>query len=142
MVSMKAISLQCDVSIATVSKALNGREDISEETRERICRVAKEMGYLPNSSARALKTNRTYNLGVLFADEANSGLRHSYFSPVLDSFRRGAEDGGYDITFISHHAGKEEMSYYEHSRYRGVDGVVIACAVSYTHLTLPPILRV
>ena len=127
MVSMKDISLQCDVSIATVSKALNGREDISEETRERICRVAKEMGYLPNSSARALKTNRTYNLGVLFADEANSGLTHSYFSPVLDSFRRGAEDGGYDITFISHHAGKEEMSYYEHSRYRGVDGVVIAC---------------
>lgn len=127
MVSMKDISLQCDVSIATVSKALNNRMDISKETKERICRVAKELGYLPNSSARALKTNRTYNLGVLFVDEANSGLTHSYFSHVLDSFRRGAEESGYDITFISHHAGKEEMSYYEHSRYRGVDGVVIAC---------------
>lgn len=127
MVSMKDISLQCDVSIATVSKALNNRMDISKETKERICRVAKELGYLPNSSARALKTNRTYNLGVLFVDEANSGLTHSYFSHVLDSFRRGAEESGYDITFISHYAGKEEMSYYEHSRYRGVDGVVIAC---------------
>ena len=127
MVSMKDISLQCDVSVATVSKALNGREDISRETKERICRVAKELGYLPNSSARALKTNRTYNLGVLFVDEANSGLTHSYFSHVLDSFRRGAEEEGYDITFISNHAGKEEMSYYEHSKYRGVDGVVIAC---------------
>lgn len=127
MVSMKDISLKCNVSVATVSKALNNRTDISDGTRERICRIAKEMGYLPNSSARALKTNRTYNIGVLFVDEANSGLTHSYFSHVLDSFRRGAEEGGYDITFISHHAGKEEMSYYEHSRYRGVDGVVIAC---------------
>lgn len=127
MVSMKEISLKCDVSIATVSKALNNRMDISSETKERICRVAKELGYLPNSSARALKTNRTYDLGVLFVDEANSGLTHSYFSHVLDSFKRGAEDNGYDITFISNHAGKKKMSYYEHSKYRGVDGVVIAC---------------
>lgn len=127
MVSLKDISRQCNVSIATVSKAMNNRGDISRETKERICKVAKELGYLPNSSARALKTNRTYNLGVLFVDEANSGLTHSYFSHVLDSFRRGAEEKGYDITFISKHAGNNTLSYYEHSKYRGVDGVVVAC---------------
>ena len=127
MVSMKDISSRCHVSVATVSKALNNRGDISDETKERICQVAKELGYLPNSSARALKTNRTYNIGVLFVDKANCGLTHSYFSHVLDSFRRGAEEEGYDITFISQHAGKNKLSYYEHSKYRGVDGVVIAC---------------
>lgn len=127
MVSMKDISSRCQVSVATVSKALNNRGDISDETRERICQVAKELGYLPNSSARALKTKRTYNIGVLFVDKANSGLTHSYFSHVLDSFRRGAEEKGYDITFISQHAGRNTLSYYEHSKYRGVDGVVIAC---------------
>lgn len=127
MVSMKDISSRCQVSVATVSKALNNRGDISDETKERICRVAKELGYLPNSSARALKTNRTNNIGVLFVDKANCGLTHSYFSHVLDSFRRGAEEQGYDITFISQHAGKNILSYYEHSKYRGVDGVVIAC---------------
>lgn len=127
MVSMKDISSRCHVSVATVSKALNNRGDVSDETKERICRVAKELGYLPNSSARALKTNRTYNIGVLFVDKANCGLTHSYFSHVLDSFRRGAEEEGYDITFISQHAGKSTLSYYEHSKYRGVDGVVIAC---------------
>lgn len=127
MVSMKDISRHCGVSVATVSKALNNRGDISQSTKERICRKAKELGYLPNSSARALKTNRTYNLGVLFVDEANSGLTHSYFSHVLDSFRLGAEQEGYDITFISKHAGKNTLSYYEHSKYRGVDGVVVAC---------------
>lgn len=127
MVSMKDISNACHVSVATVSKALNDRGDISKETKERICQVAKEMGYLPNSSARALKTNRSYNLGVLFADEARSGLTHSYFSHVLESFRQEAEKNGYDITFINNRANDGTFSYYEHSRYRGVDGVVIAC---------------
>ena len=116
MVSMKDISETCGVSIATVSKALNGRTDISTSTKERVLEVAKKMGYVPNSSARALKTNRTYNIGVLFADEARSGLTHSYFSPVLDSFRQGVEEKGYDITFLGRHVGKSELSYSEHSK--------------------------
>lgn len=128
MASMKEISELCGVSIATVSKALNGQKDIGEETKKRICKVAKELGYFPNSSARALKTKRTYNLGVLFVDEAQSGLTHDYFANVLNSFKKVAEEKGYDITFIS--AGKEgenRMSYLERCRYRGFDGVVIAC---------------
>lgn len=127
MVSIKDISIRCGVSVATVSKALNDHSDISESTKENIRRAAKEMGYFPNSSARALKTNRTYNIGVLFVDEALSGLTHEYFANVLDSFKVEAERNGYDITFINKHMGQKKMSYYEHSKYRGVDGVVIAC---------------
>lgn len=128
MASMKDISERCGVSIATVSKALNGQKDIGEETREKIRRVAKELGYFPNSSARALKTKRTYNLGVLFVDEARSGLTHDYFADVLNSFKKVAEEKGYDITFISVGTdGEGRMSYLEHCRYRGFDGVVIAC---------------
>ncbi|SHJ99011.1 transcriptional regulator, LacI family [Anaerocolumna jejuensis DSM 15929] len=127
MVSLKDISTRCGVSVATVSKALNNHKDIAEATKENIRRVAKEMDYFPNSSARALKTNRTYNLGVLFVDEAQSGLTHEYFANVLDSFKQEAERNGYDMTFISKHTGSMNMSYYEHSKYRGVDGVVIAC---------------
>ena len=70
MVSMKDISIACGVSVATVSKALNDHSDISEETKEHIRQVAKEMGYFPNSAAKALKTNRTHNIGVLFVDDA------------------------------------------------------------------------
>lgn len=128
MVSMKDISAVCGVSIATVSKALNDHSDIGKETKANIRKVAKEMGYSPNSAAKALKTNRTYNLGVLFSDMARSGLTHDYFSHVLDSFKRAAEGQGYDITFInSSSVSGRKMSYLEHSRYRGFDGVVIAC---------------
>ncbi|MBQ1520305.1 MAG: LacI family DNA-binding transcriptional regulator, partial [Clostridia bacterium] len=61
MVSMKDIARVCDVSVASVSKALNGHQDISAATRERILLTAREMGYTANSAARALKTNRSYN---------------------------------------------------------------------------------
>ena len=128
MVSLKDISNVCGVSVATVSKALNDQKDIGKETKERICRIAKEMGYFPNSAAKALKTNRSYNLGVLFVDEAQSGLTHDYFSHVLDSFKKTAEQQGYDITFINGcKTRKNRMSYLEHAKYRGFDGIVIAC---------------
>ena len=127
MVSMKDISKRCNVSVATVSKALNDHSDISVSTKEYIKSVAKEMGYFPNSSARALKTNKTFNLGVLFADAAGSGLKHDYFASVLDSFKVAAESKGYDLTFINCNHDSQNMTFLEHSRYRGVDGVVAAC---------------
>lgn len=129
MVSMKDIARKCNVSVATVSKALNGHSDIGEATKQKVVNTAREMGYFPNSSARALKTRRTYNLGVLFVDAARNGLRQDYFSALLDSFKVTAEGRGYDITFINSNKGGSGgvMSYLEHSRYRGVDGVAIAC---------------
>lgn len=128
MTSMKDISKVCGVSVATVSKALNDHKDIGEETKQHIRKIAREMGYSPNLAARALKTNKTHGIGVLFVDDARSGLTHDYFASVLDSFKRMAEKCGYDITFINSSKNRvDSMSYLEHSRYRGFDGVAIAC---------------
>lgn len=128
MISIKDVAAACGVSISTVSKALNDHKDVSENKKEYIRQKAKEMGYSPNSSARALKTNRSHNIGVLFVDGAQSGLTHDYFASVLDSVKSTAESRGYDLTFIiSDKGGSRKMTYLEHSRYRGVDGVVIAC---------------
>lgn len=126
-VTIKELSARCGLSISTVSKALNNYDDVSEATRELVMRTARELGYHPNSLARALKTNRTYNLGVLFVDDNNSGLTHNYFAAVLESFKSEAELRGYDITFINHNIGHNSMTYLEHCRYRNVDGVCLAC---------------
>ena len=131
MVSMKDIAKQCHVSVASVSKALNGYSDIGEDTRNLIITTAHEMGYLPNSSARALKTKKSYNLGVLFVDAAMNGLTHEYFNHVLESFKYRAEEKGYDITFIAGNTAGQKMSFYERCRYRGVDGVLVACFKYY-----------
>ncbi len=129
MTSIKDIARRCEVSVATVSKALNDHTDISPQTRELIQETAREMGYNPNSSARALKTRRTYNIGVLFTDKSMNGLTHDYFSHVLDGVRVASEMKGYDITFIN--SSSEHTSYLKHSRYRGFDGIVIACVNFY-----------
>lgn len=128
MASLKDISIQCGVSVATVSKALNNHTDISDETRERVRKAAKELGYSPNLSARALKTNKTHGIGVLFVDKSSSGLTHDYFAAVLDSFKRTVEDSGYDITFINSSTKQpDRMTYLEHTKYHGFDGVCVAC---------------
>lgn len=131
MVSIKTIAEECGVSIATVSKALNNHNDVSSNTKKLVCDTAKRLGYFPNAQARALKTNKTYNIGVLLQDKAHSGLTHSYFSSVVDSFRVEVEKNGYDITFICGKIGGREMSYYEHCMYRSVDGVLAACVDFY-----------
>lgn len=128
MVSIKDVAKACGVSVSTVSKALNGHMDVSEAKKEIIRNKAKEMGYSPNSYAKALKTNRTYSIGVLCIDEARNGLTHDFFSKVLNSFKVKVESFGYDITFIANNMNNPNaMSYLERCRYRGFDGVLIAC---------------
>ena len=126
MIKLKDIAEKCGVSIASVSKALHGGSDINPKTAEHIREVASEMGYVPNASARLLKTNRSYNIGVLFVDESSSGLEHEYFSTILNAIKVESESLGYDITFISHRLRNSQLTFYEHAKYRNVDGVIIA----------------
>lgn len=124
MVTLKKLSEICGVSVSTVSKAMNGQPDVSPDTAERIRQVASDLGYHPNAAARSLKTNRSYNIGVLLADH----IKHEYFSLVLDSIRDAAMDFGYDISFICNRIGGKKISFYRYALYRNCDGVVIAQA--------------
>ncbi len=131
-VSLKDIAASCNVSVATVSKALNDQSDIGKETKDYIRNTAESMGYFPNFAAKALKTNKTYNIGILFMDDAQSGLTHGYFSKVIESFKKTIEEQGYDLTFISNNRSTHGyMSYLAHARYRNFDGVAIACVDFY-----------
>lgn len=83
-------------------------------------RTAQEMGYYPNAAAQTLKTKRSYNIGILFQNL----LAHEYFSLILESIRRTAEEKNYDITFLGNRHGPG-MSYYEHAMRRQCDGVIV-----------------
>lgn len=127
MVTIYDLAKACGCSSATVSKALNNYTDVNLKTRERIQKMAKEMGYTPSSQARALSTKKTWTIGVLFEDENNSGLTHYYFSRVLQAVKEQVEEKGYDLTFISKNLGGDHMTYLEHCRWRNTEGVIIAC---------------
>jgi len=126
MITIKDISKKCGVSVSTVSKVLNGYDEISEATAELVRKTARELHYIPNNAARLLKTNRSHNIGVLFIDETMCGLTHEYFATILNGTRDEAEKLGYDITFIGQNIGEDNLSFLEHCRYRKCDGVVIA----------------
>lgn len=136
MVSIKDLSLACGVSTATVSKALNNHKDVSEETKERIRKMARDMGYVPNFASKVLKTNRTYNIGVVFSDEGGSGLTHDYFAMVLNGLKCTIEEKGYDFTFVNKNGSistwDNGVTYLEHCKFRRFDGVAVICTDFYS----------
>lgn len=131
-VTIRDVAAKCGLSVSTVSKAFNNYADISAETKGVVLNAAAEIGYHPNAIARMLKTNRSNNIGVVFTEEMERGLTHSFFARLLNAFKRECERNGYDITFINHNIGTSGMSFLEHCRYRNVDGVCVACTNFYS----------
>ena len=122
------IAKKTGYSPATVSKVFNNYSDVSKRTREKILRVAEEMGYVPNLSARSLKTNKSYLVGVVFSENVGIGLEHQFFSVILESFRKTIGSHGYDTIFINNTLGDKRMGYLDHCKFRNVDGAFILTA--------------
>ena len=124
MVTLKDIARECQVSFSTVSKALKGSPEISNETTEFIQKKAREMGYHPNIAARSLRTNRTYDIGVIFEDKTGAGFQHQYFATIISGIQKVAFSKGYEMTFVSGDSTKN-YDYYAHALARNYDGVAI-----------------
>lgn len=122
MITLKDVARECEVSFSTVSKALRGCSEISEETIKLVRNKANEMGYHPNLAAQTLRTNRTHDIGVIFEDVTGSGLRHQYFATIFGSLQSAAMAAGYDVTFMG---SEGNFNYFEHCSYRNFDGVAI-----------------
>ena len=119
-VRLKDVAEACNVSTATVSRALNGLSQPDNKLTAKILKVADEMGYVPNAAALSLKTSRSNNIGILYEDQ----MDHEYFSSLLEDLRLEAGKRGYDLTLIG--SGAEEWNnYYEHARRRNLDGVIV-----------------
>ena len=132
-VTLKELAAACGMSVSTVSKALNGYDDVSEATRGHVRATAARLGYRPNIIARSLKMGRTYNIGVIYEELTSSGFTHNYFSPILQAFKQAIEQQGYDLTFITQRGGGvNPMTYLEHCLTRSVDGVCLLCCSDFS----------
>lgn len=125
MVTIYDIAKKTGYSPATVSKALNNYSDIGSKTKEAILKIAKEMGYTPNYNAKALITKKSWMIGVLYSVDQGMGLEHPLYGGVVEGFKSRVEEEGYEIIFITRNLGGRPMSYLEHCRHRGVDGVFL-----------------
>ncbi|MCX6630510.1 MAG: LacI family DNA-binding transcriptional regulator [Candidatus Solibacter sp.] len=92
-VRMADIAEDLGVSLMTVSKALRHHSDISEKTRKRVIRRARERGYEPNWMARGLATRRTHVVGLVIPD-----LMHSFFAEIAKGVASVLDPAGYQVT--------------------------------------------
>ena len=86
------IARKLRVSAMTVSRALTGSSEVSEKTRKRVLRCAKELGYRANRWARSLVTQRSSILGVVVPD-----IAHSYFAEITRGIEEVADKAGYKL---------------------------------------------
>jgi DNA-binding LacI/PurR family transcriptional regulator len=85
MVGIKRLAQHLDVSIGTVSRALNGRPDVNEETRKRVLAAALELGYVPNQSGRSLRRGVTGVIGFMMQTGPEiTGQGDTFFMSVFD----------------------------------------------------------
>ncbi|HID57153.1 TPA: LacI family transcriptional regulator [Candidatus Poribacteria bacterium] len=91
-ITIRHIAEKAGVSINTASRALNGKPDVSPETRERVLRIASELHYIPNRFARGLRSSFTGTIGVVVTDIANP-----FFGALVKGIEESATEKGYSI---------------------------------------------
>jgi LacI family transcriptional regulator len=121
---LKDIAKSLNLSISTVSAALQNRSDISDATRERVLKKVRELNYHPNSLARSLVTQRTHVLGVVVPD-----LSRSFFAEVIKGIDSLTSAAGYNLLLCNtgENANREEQEVGTLLS-RQVDGLIIASA--------------
>ena len=124
-VTLKDIATRLGKSITTVSRALNGYEDVSLATRELVQQTAEEMGYHPNTFAQRLQKQHTDLLGVILP-VLGSRSTDMFLSEFLSGVGTGAREFGYDLLVALHYPGQEEMNSYRNMvQSQLVDGFVL-----------------
>ncbi len=101
-VTIHDVAKRAGVSPATVSRVLNDRPGIRAETRERVLKAARELGYIPDFSARSLATKRTHTLAFL-VHARHSLSSHSFYGQVLAAAEKEARQHGYHLLFSTVH---------------------------------------
>ena len=85
------ISEQAGVSIATVSRVLNGSKNVSEKTRKKVLDIISQSGYTPNAFARGLGLNTMKTIGIMCADSSDL-----YLAKAIYHIERKLRANGYD----------------------------------------------
>ena len=119
MVTIKDVAREANVSVATVSRVLNGSGPVSAETQHRIREVAGRLRYIPHGGARSLITSKTNTLGVLLPD-----LYGEFFSEVIRGMDDTAQRHGFHLIISRSHATKHGIETAMRAMRGRVDGVV------------------
>ncbi len=127
MTGIKALAAHLDLSIGTVSRALNAKPDVNEQTRLRVLEAARELGYRPNQSGRSLRNGRTNTIGIVLETGNASTLGgDTFFMHLIDAMHETIIARGLDLVILPCRSADDPIEFLKRlvSR-RAVDALVI-----------------
>lgn len=119
-VTIKDVAREANVSVATVSRALNGHRHVAADVRERVVRVARALRYTPHHAARSLSSRRTHTIGVVLPD-----LYGEFFSELVRGIDQVAREHGLQLLVSSCHGDPEELARAIRATPGRVDGMLV-----------------
>ena len=126
MIRIRDLAERLNVSIGTISRALNDKADVNPLTRQRVREAAAELGYSPNQSGRSLRRGQTELVGII-VPTVGDRLIDNVFNAVLDALRRRLGEGNYDLAIFLQGRDEEVFGSLRRIAERGlVDGLVIS----------------
>jgi len=123
------------VSVATVSRVLNGKEVVREETLRQVLAAAETLHYVPNVAARSLSIRRSHTVGIVLPD-----VHGEFFSEVIRGIDVAARHAGYHILVSGSHSDVGEMLEVLGAMRGRVDGLIVMApdvAHASLHQSLP-----
>lgn len=128
--SLKDIASALGLSVTTISRALNGYDDVAEETRLRIQQEARRRGYRPNPVARSLKTGKTNALGLLFPSSPLP-FNGTSFVDVIGAIAQALAEREVDLLIVADTPENDHRSLQRMLRSRYVSGLIVAHTVRH-----------
>jgi len=124
-VTLKEVAEALGVSAMTVSRAINGRTNVDEKTRQSVLKKVEEMGYVPNHVAKSLVSHKTFTIGVVIPE-----ISHHFFAEVIGGIEKVTYAGSYQLLLTnSAESFKREKKALETLRSQRVDGILISCTM-------------
>ena len=119
-VTIKDVAREANVSVATVSRALNGQHNVAEAVRRRIQDVAQRLRYTPHHAARSLSSRRTRTIGVVLPE-----VYGEFFSELMYGIDQVAREHGLHLLVSSYHGDPREQGDALRSMRGRVDGLLV-----------------
>ncbi|MGJ4729302.1 LacI family DNA-binding transcriptional regulator [Luteimonas sp. SDU101] len=119
-ITIKDVARQANVSVATVSRALNGHPNVAADVRQRILAVAEQLRYSPHHAARSLSSRRTQTIGVVLPD-----LYGEFFSELMRGIDQVARERGLHLLVSSYHGNPREQGAALRTMRGRVDGLLL-----------------
>lgn len=96
MITLKGIAQTCGVSISTVSNILNGKTNVSEQTKRKVLEVVKQTGYQPNYFAQGMRKQKTRIIGIIVED-----LDVFSTTPIVEAIMADCDDRNYRTILVN-----------------------------------------